>query len=121
MYSRFAPLLLAIVVFALPASVLAQARTITLEEAIQIARSGNVDVLQARNNIGSADASVRAAYGDYLPSLGATAGWNWSQSSRTQNQLIDIPGVGLTETAQDARRDALRAVEDEADAGDGQQ
>lgn len=101
MYSRFAPLLLAIVVLALPASVLAQARTITLEEAIQIARSGNVDVVQARNNIGSADASVRAAYGDYLPSLGATAGWNWSQSSRTQNQLIDIPGVGLTETQQE--------------------
>jgi len=99
MHRRSSTILLAL--FSLTFSLEAQVTVVTLDDALRLAKERNLDVVQARNNIAAADADVRAAYGDYLPSLSASGGWNWTQSSRTENQQIEVPGVGLTETQQE--------------------
>ncbi|MGQ9644148.1 MAG: TolC family protein, partial [Ignavibacterium sp.] len=48
---------------------------ITLNDAIQIALQKNTTLNQTENNISSQESAVTAAYGNFLPSLGAFASW----------------------------------------------
>ena len=57
-----------------------QVKTITLEQAKQIALEKNIDVAQSQNNVESAQANVLAASGNYLPTVSASASWNRSQT-----------------------------------------
>ena len=73
------------------------AQTLTLDEAIRIALERNIDVVQTFNNIASADAAVRSAWGDYLPTVSATGGWTRGQRSSLGNTVYFVPGVGPVE------------------------
>lgn len=57
-----------------------QVRTLTLDQARQTALERNLSVAQAQNIIESAQASVLAATGNYLPTVSASASWNRSQT-----------------------------------------
>ncbi len=59
-----------------PILIQAQERSITLEEAIQIALQNNYQLKQAENNRGLADTRVRSAQADFLPSLNASFSGN---------------------------------------------
>ncbi|MFW6348085.1 MAG: TolC family protein [Cyclonatronaceae bacterium] len=63
-----------------PASLYAQessnAEEISLNEAVELALERNIGVQQAENNLERNDASVRQAYGNFLPDLNASAGAN---------------------------------------------
>lgn len=66
-------------------TVLAQEqRTITLQEAIEIALENNYQLQQARNNLGLADHQIRSEYADFLPSVNGS----FSGSRRTGQQFI---------------------------------
>ncbi|MFD2532085.1 TolC family protein [Gracilimonas halophila] len=72
-------------VFLFASSALAQEqRTITLQEAIEIALENNYQLKQARNNLDLADHQIRSEYADFLPSVNG----NLSGSRRTGQQFI---------------------------------
>lgn len=58
----------------------------TLEKAISIALHKNSSLIISSSQIEGYESSVQAAYGNFLPSLGLRAGWDWSRS--------DVKGVG---------------------------
>jgi outer membrane protein len=81
-----------------PATGGAQRQAMTIDQAVSIALERNRTVLQSSYQIESADATERAAWGNYLPSLSASGGWTRTQSSRLANQTVNVPGIGPTVT-----------------------
>lgn len=63
----------------LPAVLSSQSKTLTLEQAKQLALERNISIIQAGNNVDAAQAGLLAAQGGYLPSLSASAGWDRRQ------------------------------------------
>lgn len=80
---------LSIFVVLLASVVGAQPKTLTLQQAIEIALERNLNIRQAENNVKSASAGVLTAYGAYLPTLSASGGWTRTQTERAAStQLI---------------------------------
>jgi outer membrane protein len=86
---RFSLPLAAFAVFAQAAQSQAPS-TLTLDEAIQLARRNNPTFLQTVNARRTADAQVRTAYGSLLPSIDAQLSGRYQQSGR---QFVQ--GIGL--------------------------
>jgi outer membrane protein len=55
---------------------------LTLEKAIGIALHKNTTLLKSSNQISSYESGVQAAWGNFLPTLGANAGWQWSKTDQ---------------------------------------
>lgn len=70
-------ILLIVLLLALP--VYAQ-KKLTLDEAISIALQKNTLLIKSKNNLLSTESQLKNAYGSLLPSLGASAGWNWQRT-----------------------------------------
>lgn len=82
---RFISSILFIALLLVTSNLLAQEkRTITLQEAIEIALENNYQLKQAKNNLELADYNIRSEYADFLPSVNA----NFSGSRRTGQQFI---------------------------------
>lgn len=76
-------LTLVLVACALPLAAVplgAQRRSVTLEEALRMAEQAAPAVVQARGNVRSAGAGVRAAWGGFLPDIGTNASYGKSSS-----------------------------------------
>jgi outer membrane protein len=58
---------------------IAQQRTLTLNQAIDIALDRNFSVKQAQNNVERDQASVLAAYGNFMPNVNLNSSWGGSQ------------------------------------------
>jgi len=94
---RLTALSIAIIVATVAAG--AQPKILTLEQAKQIGLERNLNVIQAQNNLNSAESGVLAAYGRYLPSLNATGSWTRSQvEGPIYTQGIPIPGSSANAT-----------------------
>ncbi len=76
---------------ALPAAAAAQdARPITLDEAVRLARRNAPAAVQARNSIKSAAATVRTRYGAFLPTLSFGGG---AQTQQGQRYSVDLDSI----------------------------
>ncbi|HEX7025208.1 MAG TPA: TolC family protein [Gemmatimonadales bacterium] len=113
----------------------AQQRSLTLAEALKLAEQAAPAVVQARGNARSAGAGVRAAWGEFLPSISSTASYGKSSSdgpSRTDpitgevisgnasSSSLSVGGSASIDLFTGFRRgadlDAARAGRTEADA-----
>lgn len=86
---RLVPFLVFFLVF----SASAQKKTLTLDQVKQIALERNLNVVQAQNNLQSAQGQVLAARGSWLPTLSASSAWNRSQQELSGQQFINVNGV----------------------------
>lgn len=66
-------LLLTAILLVLPALLFGQARTLTIEDAIEIALENNYQLKQAENNLTLSRAQERSALADFFPNLSANA------------------------------------------------
>jgi outer membrane protein len=57
--------------------------SLTLDEAVALARQNNPGYLQVSNNIRSADAGVRSAYASLLPSVNSSLSSSWNEGGRS--------------------------------------
>jgi outer membrane protein len=69
---------------------------LTLEKSINIALHKNSTLLRSTNQLESFESGVQAAWGNFLPTLGVNAGWQWSKTDQqglyvdpTTGQVID--------------------------------
>lgn len=76
----------------------ARGAPLSLEEAIAIARRENPGYLQMRNNLRSADAQVRTAYGQLMPRADASFRTGWQQGGTQYVQGVAIGGEAPTPT-----------------------
>lgn len=77
----------------------AQMQTLTLEQAKSTALERNISVIQAQNTSDAAGSSTLAAYGRYLPTVGASGSWDRRQSEGpTYIQGVPIPGSNTKAT-----------------------
>lgn len=67
-----------------------ETREINLNEAVELALERNINVKQAINNLERNDASVRQAYGNFLPDLNASGGLNRSVGRQFNQATVEF-------------------------------
>ncbi len=55
-------------------------KKLTLQEAISIALQKNTTLIKSKNSLSTSESQLKSAYGALIPSLGASAGWNWQRT-----------------------------------------
>lgn len=55
-------------------------KQLCLDEAIKIAVNRNTTLLKSTNSLKNSESNVKTAIGNFLPTIGASAGWNYSKS-----------------------------------------
>ena len=87
-------IILVIFIIGLSINIMPQER-LTLEKAIGIALHKNSTLLKNTDQIQGYESSVQAAYGNFLPTLGLNASWDWSKSDTKGIGTVNINGVPI--------------------------
>ena len=77
---------LSVVLIFQAAQLFSQGSTLTLDQALEMTLQRNINVVQSGNLAESAQSGKLAGYGNYLPTLSASAGW-----TRTQSEVSLLP------------------------------
>jgi len=77
---------------------------LTLDEAIQIALHKNSTLQKSVNGIEGYESNVLASYGNFLPSLGLGAGWDWSRSDVEGASVEFVGGTPVVTAASTQQR-----------------
>ena len=83
-------------IFLMAANVSFSQTKLTLDDAIKIALQGNSALVKAKYNLENSQAAVKSAYGNLLPNLGASAGWNWGRVEDPGGTQLDALGNPYT-------------------------
>ena len=76
---------------------------LTLDKAIGIALHKNSTLLKSSSQIEGYESGVQAAYGNFLPTLGANASWQWSKTDQ-QGFFVDQVTGQVIEGGQSIQR-----------------
>ncbi len=71
-------------------------KTLTLNDAIKIALQRNSTLKKTENNLATYQSNVKAAYGAFLPSLGANGSANWSRNESAGGESFVYQGKTFT-------------------------
>jgi len=74
-------------------------KSITLDQAVQIALERNTSVLTAQYSLEGQQSAVTAAYGSLLPTLSANGNWQRTQSDRQSTFIQGIGNIPLRQVA----------------------
>lgn len=69
---------------------------LTLDEAVSIALQKNTDLQRSSNTISGRESNVKASYGAFLPSVGASGSWEWNRTESEVEQVFIDPNTGAT-------------------------
>lgn len=94
-------LLLLIFPLALSAQISGPGSTLTLQQCIDIALKNNFDLLIDSERIDVAEARLRSAFGEYLPTISANAGYNRQLNNLSQSLVF---GDRVIESSQNPNR-----------------
>ncbi len=70
-------------------------KVLSLNEAVNIALQRNTTLQKALNGIKSSESNVKAAYGNFLPSLSANAGWSWTRNQQKSGGSYTFSGITI--------------------------
>jgi len=74
---------------------------LTLSSAITTALNQNTSVIKSTNSLDNNVASLKSAYGSFLPTMNLNSGWNWQRTSSSGTTVLDFFGnpqnLGATE------------------------
>jgi outer membrane protein len=90
--------LTSVIVIFLSTLVLPQEKLL-LENAINIALHKNSSLLTTTNNLESVEYNVQTAWGNFLPTLGLNANWDWSESNIEGVGTVVINGIPIPRVA----------------------
>jgi outer membrane protein len=74
-------------------------KSLTLDQAVQIALEKNISVLTAQYTLEGQQSAVTAAYGNLLPTLSANGNWQRTQSDRQSTFIQGIGNIPLRQVA----------------------
>lgn len=77
----------AVILFLIGTVIVLPQDQLTLDQAIKIALQKNTTLLTQQNELSRSESSVDAAYGNFLPDLGVSGNWNWSN---TRNDTLSF-------------------------------
>jgi len=87
-----------ILILIIPISSFAQ-KELSLNQAIQIALHKNSSLQKGLNNLESSESNVQQSYGNFLPTLGVGASWDWTRSDVSGFGTVVIGGVQVPSIA----------------------
>ncbi|SMO80221.1 TolC family protein [Gracilimonas mengyeensis] len=82
-----------------PSATAQDVRTITLQEAIDIALENNYQLKQAKNNLDLANADIKSEYADFLPSVSGSFGGSRTSGQQFVEDLVsfvDVTSKGMS-------------------------
>jgi outer membrane protein len=83
---------------------------LTLDDAIQIAMHKNSTLQKSLNGLESFESNVQASYGNFLPTLGLGADWDWSRSDVEGASVEFVGGVPVVTAASTQQRSYSTSV-----------
>lgn len=70
-------------------------KKMTLQKALNIALQRNITLQKSMNNLKSLRSNVKAAYGNFLPSLSVNGNWNWQRTIQNEGGSYNFQGVTI--------------------------